>query len=194
MNKNLSVAVAALASSVSFPLAFADEGAGPQHFEIGLHSGASRSSFSGAYVMSPQIASSFRLGLEVAARRFDTVSATGDAESKNTSEYQLFFAGSQDIANNFLWKATGGLGSTRVTGRRVTDGPSDSRTENIVFSDFRFGVGQFVKFKNSEWGITWDAGVSLRNYYRGKKVLLVGGETPLPSIEPGAFVRFGVGM
>lgn len=129
----------------------------------------------------------FKPGIEFGQKQFQTQTKEGIPTLQNAKELALVFAGREKLSESFTSNATAIVGILQgVSGRRAGEAEPTSRTENITFLDFRFGIGTAAVDSDfvSEWG------VSLRNNF-GFDSLLINGVTPISANEPGAYVKVG---
>lgn len=153
-------------------------------FEFGVLARSSEAPSTVIQLLAPQFWG-FKPGIELGVKMFETVNEDGNYETMSANEWAALLKTREPIAGDYFYNATIAVGMTQgIEGRRATDGPLDSVEENIVFSDFRFGVGS-VKAATS---FVWEAGVSLRNNYTGEEALLVNGTKPIDRTEPGVYV------
>lgn len=172
-------------SALHAVVAFADH----SNLEVGaVYRSANASSLS-LQVLGPTLFFGFKPGIEVGTKRFQTLDNAGVPTTQNASELALTLAAREQIAGRFNYNGTIILGLTnRIEGRKAQEAATTKRTENVVFSDFRFGVG--TAEENS--GIVTESGVTMRiNYIDGDSTLLVNGVTPIAFEEPGVYVKLG---
>jgi hypothetical protein len=168
----------------------------PEVIEVSLGAGYNHASLIGLSALGPTFALGLRPALAVSLRSTDKINADGNLEQRSVPEFQLGIASRTLVAENFYWSTGLGLGTHRIYGRRTTDADSNTRTENLVFSEFQSGFGLQElgqDYQPGQWIQVVETGFSMRINYLTRKAFLLEGQAPMPPGSVGAYVRIGLG-
>ena len=168
----------------------------PEVVEVSLAAGYNNASLIGLSAFGSAFAMGLRPALTVSLRSTDKINADGNLEQRSVPEFQLGLATRTLVAENFFWSTGLGVGTHRIHGRRTTDAASDSRTENLVFSEFQSGFGLQElgqDYQAGQWIQVVETGFSMRLNFLTRKAFLVEGQSVTPPGSVGAYVRVGLG-